>query len=127
MPFVEKPMVSYHLPVRFDRFVVANSKTAGRIVMAKDFDTELGTGGKVYLNVGTNQGVKTGDYFRAVRGYEADRQNEVDSLSSKASTTEDTLSEESGVDGSELPHSHQGRGRSRGGLPRRSVGGSGGS
>ena len=34
--------------------------------------------------------MKVGDYFRAVRGYEADLHNPVDSLSFKASTAEDT-------------------------------------
>jgi hypothetical protein len=44
----------------------------------------------VYLNVGANQGVKPGDYFRAVRSYEADLHDPTDSLSFKASTSEDT-------------------------------------
>ena len=64
----------------------ANHATSGRIVLAKDFDSILGTGAKVYMNVGANQGVKVGDYFRAVRSYEADLQDPVDSLSFKAST-----------------------------------------
>lgn len=121
VPFVEKQTVSFHLPVRFDRFAVANSKTAGRIVMAKDFDTELGTGMKVYLNVGTNQGVKTGDYFRAVRGYEADRHNEVDSLSFKASTTEDTSKNPASMDPNFLTRT-KGVAIHVADLPRRSVG-----
>ncbi len=40
--------------------------------MGKDFDSVLGTGQKVYFNVGSNQGVKVGDYFRAVRSYAGD-------------------------------------------------------
>ena len=59
-------------------------------MLAKDFDLLLGTGSKVYMNVGANQGVKVGDYLRAVRTYEADLQDPVDSLSFKASATEDT-------------------------------------
>lgn len=90
VPFAEKAAVPFHLPIRFDRFAPANSKTSGRIVMAKEFDSELGTGGKVYVNLGANQGVKVGDYFRAVRSYTADLKNPVDSLSFKASYTEDT-------------------------------------
>ncbi len=121
VPFVEKQAVSFHLPVRFDRFAPANSKTAGRIVMAKDFDTELGTGMKVYLNVGSNQGVKTGDYFRAVRNYEADRHNEVDSLSFKASTTEDTQKTPASVDPNFLTRT-KGVSIHVADLPRRSVG-----
>jgi hypothetical protein len=121
VPFVEKQAVSFHLPVRFDRFAPANSKTAGRIVLAKDFDTELGTGMKVYLNVGSNQGVKTGDYFRAVRNYEADRLNEVDSLSFKASTTEDTQKTPASVDPNFLTRT-KGVSIHVADLPRRSVG-----
>lgn len=90
IPFAEKQPVAFHLPVRFDRFAPSNGKVNGRIVMAKDFDYELGTGMKVYMNVGSSQGVKAGDYFRAVRSYSADLENPVDSLSFKASTTEDT-------------------------------------
>jgi len=67
IPFAEKTMVAFHPPLRFDVFLPTGSKVSGRIVMAKDFDAELGTGQKVYINVGSNQGVKVGDYFRAVR------------------------------------------------------------
>lgn len=90
IPFVEKSSIPFHPPIAFDRFVPSGSKLSGRIVMARDFDSELGTGMKVYFNLGTNQGVKVGDYFRAVRGYEADLHNAVDSLSFKASTADDT-------------------------------------
>lgn len=90
IPFAEKQLVNFHSPIRFDRFLPASSKVSGRIVMSKDFDSVLGTGQKVYLNVGSNQGVKIGDYFRAVRSYEADLKDPVDSLSFDASMSEDT-------------------------------------
>jgi hypothetical protein len=90
VPYVEKPMVSFHAPMKFDRFLPSSSKLQARIVMAKDFDGFLGTGAKVYMNVGSNQGVKVGDYFRAVRPYTHDLGNPVDSLSFEASTSEDT-------------------------------------
>jgi hypothetical protein len=88
--YADRPALPHHAPLRFDRFAPPNGKLSGRIVMAKDFDAELGTGMKVYMNLGENQGVKVGDYFRAVRSYEADLHNPVDSLSFKASTAEDT-------------------------------------
>jgi hypothetical protein len=90
MPYAEKPAVAFHMPERFDRFLPNNGKASGRIVLAKDFDLLLGTGSKIYMNVGANQGVKVGDYFRAVRTYEGDLRDPVDSLSFKASTTDDT-------------------------------------
>lgn len=88
--YVERQPISFHAPLKFDRFAPVNGKTSGRIVLAKDFDGELGSGMKVYMNLGTNQGVKVGDYFRAFRSYEADLHDPVDSLSFKASTAEDT-------------------------------------
>ncbi len=90
IPFAEKPPVNFHASIRFDRFLPSSNKVSGRIVMGKDFDSELGTGQKVYINVGSNQGVKIGDYFRAVRSYEADLKDPVDSLSFKAAMAEDS-------------------------------------
>ena len=90
IPYVEKQTIPFHPPLRFDRFIPPTGKTSGRIVLAKDFDSELGNGGKIYMNVGANQGVKVGTYFRAVRNYEADLRDPVDSLSFKASISEDT-------------------------------------
>ncbi len=98
LPFAEKQMVPFHAPLRFDRFLPTGSKVSGRIVMGKDFDSELGTGQKVYFNVGSNQGVKVGDYFRAVRNYEADLRDPVDSLSFKAAVSEDTQKKEPSID-----------------------------
>ncbi len=90
LPFTEKQPVSFHVPGHFDRFAPANSKLSGRIVLGKDFDSELGTGMKLYMNIGGNQGVKVGDYFRVVRSYTATLRDPVDSLSFKAQTSEDT-------------------------------------
>jgi hypothetical protein len=90
IPFAEKQTVNFHAPVKFDRFLPAGNRVSGRIVIGKDFDSQLGTGQKVYLNVGSNQGVKIGDYFRAFRSYEVDLKDPVDSLSFKAALSEDT-------------------------------------
>jgi hypothetical protein len=98
VPFAEKLMVNFHSPIRFDRFLPASNKVSGRIVMGKDFDSQLGTGQKVYMNVGANQGVKVGDFFRAVRTYDADLKDPVDSLSFKAALSEDTQLKTPSVD-----------------------------
>jgi hypothetical protein len=90
IPFVEKTPIAFHAPIHFDRFAPASGKLTGRILLGKDFDGTLGTGAKLYMNVGANQGVKAGDYFRAVRPYTMDLDDPVDSLSFKASTSEDT-------------------------------------
>jgi hypothetical protein len=98
IPFAEKPTVSFHQPLRFDRFLPNGSKVSGRVVMGKDFDANLGTGQKLYFNVGSNQGVKVGDYFRAVRNYSEDLNNPVDSLSFKAAISEDTQKKQPSFD-----------------------------
>lgn len=90
VPFVEREPVTFRVPGHFDRFAPSSGKLTGRIVLAKDFDLVLGTGETVYLNVGSNQGVKVGDYFRVERSYSATLHHPVDSLSFKAQTSEDT-------------------------------------
>jgi len=89
-PFVEKPPVTFHVPGHFDRFAPSEGKLTGRILLGKDFDAVLGSGEKLYMNVGSNQGVKVGDYFRVVRSYTAAIQNPVDSLMFKTQSAEDT-------------------------------------
>jgi hypothetical protein len=90
IPFAEKQVLPFHGPVRFDRFLPASNRVSGRVVMGKDFDSQMGTGHKLYINVGSNQGVKIGDYFRAVRSYDEDLKDPVDSLSFRAALAEDT-------------------------------------
>jgi hypothetical protein len=119
--YAERPAISFHPPVRFDRFAPAGAKTSGRIVMARDFDGMVATGGKVYLNVGSNQGVKPGDYFRAVRLYTADKNDEADTLSFAASEIDDTQKKPVTIDPDFLHHSKGGVVRTSG-LPRRAVG-----
>lgn len=98
IPFAEKQVTNFHSPIKFDRFLPASSKVSGRVVMGKDFDSVMGTGHKLYLNVGSNQGVKIGDYFRAVRSYQADLNDPADSLSFKAAIAEDTQQKTPSVD-----------------------------
>ena len=88
IPFVEKPASAFHAPVKFDRLAPANGQTTGRILMAKDFDSELANGAKVYVNIGATQGLKVGDLLKVVRSYQATSQDPVESLSFKASTVE---------------------------------------
>jgi hypothetical protein len=121
IPYVEKPAITFHPPLRFDRFLPSSGKLTGRIAMAKDFDSEIGPGVKVYMNVGSNQGVKPGDYFRAVRTYEADLHDPVDSLSFKASTSEDSQAKQAVFEPNLLNRTGGPEIRVRD-LPRRAVG-----
>lgn len=90
IPFTDKSAVAFHPPMKFDRFAPANGQVNGRIIMAKDFDSELGNGAKVYLNIGANQGLKVGDYVHAVRSFAATSHDPVESLSFRAPTLEPT-------------------------------------
>lgn len=122
IPFVEKQLVNFHSPIRFDRYLpAAAGKASGRIVMGKDFDAVLGTGQKVYINIGANQGVKIGDYFRAVRSYGADLKDPIDSLSFKAALSEDTQKKQPSVNANWLTRSN-GPNIHVQDLPRRAVG-----
>ncbi len=89
IPFAERQTPTLRAKINFDRFAPPNGKLTGKIVMAKEFDTMAGMGQKVYLNVGANQGVKAGDYFRAVRTYDSYKNDEVDNLSFKATYYDD--------------------------------------
>lgn len=90
VPFVEKTKVNFHPPLRFDRYAPASGQVSGRILLAKDFDSELGTGGKVYINIGANQGLKVGDFLRAERTAGEVVRDPVDSLSFNAPSYEIT-------------------------------------
>jgi hypothetical protein len=90
VPFQEHAPVPYRKVSTLEMFPQNPSKVAARIVMAREFDTEVGTGQKVYLSAGANQGVKAGDYFRIVRGYDLDKLSPVDATSYKAPVADDT-------------------------------------
>ncbi|HVZ15677.1 MAG TPA: hypothetical protein VG897_01060 [Terriglobales bacterium] len=90
VPFKERPPVAYKKSASMERFPAGPGKVSARIVMAQEFDTEVGPGQKVYIDAGSNKGVKVGDYFRAVRSYDPARLSGVDSLSYKAPVGEDT-------------------------------------
>ncbi len=121
VPFVERPSIAFRAPARFDRFAPANGKLSGRIVLGRDFDGFLGTGMKVYMNVGSNQGVKAGDYFRVVRSYTATLGDPVDSLSFNAQTSEDTQMRPPTFEANRFTKT-KGANIHVGDLPRRAVG-----
>ena len=121
VPFAEKQTITFRAPGRYDRMLPATGKLSGRIVLARDFDTVVGTGQKVYMNVGANQGVKVGDYFRGVRSYTADLKDPVDSLSFAASTVEDTQRCPASIEGNFMTKT-KGPNIRVADLPRRAVG-----
>jgi hypothetical protein len=119
--YEEKPAINFHPPMRFDRFALASGQVSGRILLAKDFDSELGTGGKVYLNIGANQGLKVGDFLRAERTASTVMHDAVDSLSYRASSYEMTQNEPPSVNPGMLDRGH-GPVIDTSQMPRRGVG-----
>jgi outer membrane protein OmpA-like peptidoglycan-associated protein len=91
IPSEERPQLALmNSSGEFDPFPMPSGKLQGRIIAARDFDQFLSTGRIAYLNVGSDKGVKPGDYFRVVRTYDAYAKDPVDALSFKATTSEDT-------------------------------------
>lgn len=89
IPFVERAAPPFRV-VTMDRFAPPNGKTVGRIIMAKEFDTLVGSKYVVYLNLGADKGIKVGDYFRATRTYAYSYNDRDGGLSRMASYDEDT-------------------------------------
>jgi len=92
VPFAERPPVPFgKVNVAFQVFGVPQSNTVGHIVQAKDFDYLLGTGKKVYLSIGADKGLKTGDYLRVTRGYDWKKDvTPIDRVSTMATMSEET-------------------------------------
>jgi len=90
VPFKEKQTPPFRRFMPFDPLASPNGMLTGRIVAAKEMDFILATGKKVYLNIGSNQGVKPGDYFRVTRTYDA-------AFSPKTSDSTDEVSYNSNV------------------------------
>jgi hypothetical protein len=67
LPFAERPAPPLKSEDSFDRFAPANGKPMAMIIIGKDFQAQVGREDIVYVNLGTGQGVKIGDYFRIFR------------------------------------------------------------
>jgi hypothetical protein len=67
VPFEERPEPTFKNAGTFDHFAPVSGKPVAMIVQAKDYSQSTGRGASVYVNLGTNKGVKVGDYFRIFR------------------------------------------------------------
>jgi hypothetical protein len=65
--FAERPAPMYKPAETFDKYAPDNGKTKAMIVITKGFGQVAGAEATVYVNLGTAQGVKVGDYFRIYR------------------------------------------------------------
>ncbi|HKV25109.1 MAG TPA: hypothetical protein VJN93_11010 [Candidatus Acidoferrum sp.] len=67
IPFQERPEPTFKDPGPFDHFAPVSGKPVAMIVGSKDYQQSAGQGSTVYVNLGTEKGVKVGDYFRIFR------------------------------------------------------------
>jgi hypothetical protein len=67
LPFQERPDPSYKEPGPFDQFAPVSGKPVAMLVNTKDYQQSIGKGSIVYVNLGTDKGVKVGDYYRVFR------------------------------------------------------------
>jgi len=70
-PFTPRPIPQFH-DVKLDPSAVPSGKKTAMIVSSRDYMALAGPGRIVYVNLGSEQGVRVGDYFRAFR-YEGTR------------------------------------------------------
>jgi hypothetical protein len=89
IPLVEREAPPFR-KVSLERYAPPSGKPQGRILMAKEFDSFLGSKYKAYLSIGADKGLKPGDYLRATRTYSYTYHDPEAGLSRKASEYEDT-------------------------------------
>jgi hypothetical protein len=90
VPLQERQQVSYKAKTQFEQWPAGPPQSQARIVMAQDFNTIVGTGYKVYLNMGAEKGVKPGDYFRVLRSYDPEKMDKVEAFAYQQPVAEDT-------------------------------------
>jgi hypothetical protein len=67
VPYEERPAPPFKDAAAFDHFAPVSGKPVAMLVAGKDYSQVYGKLTAVYVNLGTNQGVKVGDYFRIFR------------------------------------------------------------
>jgi hypothetical protein len=90
VPFMPRPEVKVHQRTSMDRFPAHLGSLQGKIVMARDGDQMISTGRKVFLNIGWQNGVKVGDYFRVSRTFSEDEMDAADRATVSSTVYEDT-------------------------------------
>jgi hypothetical protein len=67
LPMIERPTPPFKPAEKFDKFAPVSGKSVGMLVAGREFTEVFGKNSTVYVNLGTNQGVKLGDYLRVFR------------------------------------------------------------
>jgi hypothetical protein len=71
-PFAARPAPNYKPAAALDIFAPASGKKMGMLVSTRDFGEVAAAGRIVYVNLGSEQGARVGDYYRIFR-YQGDR------------------------------------------------------
>jgi hypothetical protein len=66
-PYQDRPAPPYKDPAPFDHFAPVSGKPVAMVVGGRDYTQSYGKLSPVFVNLGSNQGVKVGDYFRIFR------------------------------------------------------------
>lgn len=88
IPWADRPVPQYRRETAWEFYAPPNGKATGTLLMGREFDVLAAQRGKVYLNIGQNQGLKAGDYLRVTRTYPQLAANQADNLSNKASVVD---------------------------------------
>jgi hypothetical protein len=67
LPFVQRPEPPLKTVATMERFSPADGKALAMVITGQQFMPEVGKNDIIYVNLGTGQGVKVGDYFRIFR------------------------------------------------------------
>lgn len=67
LPYQDRPSPVFKDPATFDIFAPVSGRPVAMVVQSREYSQSAGTGQTVYVNLGNNQGVKVGDYFRVFR------------------------------------------------------------
>jgi hypothetical protein len=67
LPMTERPSPPFKPAEKFDKFAPVSGKSVGMLVAGLTFTQAYGKNSTVYVNLGSNQGVKLGDYLRVFR------------------------------------------------------------
>jgi hypothetical protein len=67
LPYQDRPAPPFKDPGAFDHFAPVSGKPVAMVVAGTDFTQLFGKNQTIYVNLGTRQGVKVGDYFRVFR------------------------------------------------------------
>jgi hypothetical protein len=88
IPWTDRQVPQFRPDTPWDFWAQPNGKATGTLLMGKEYDGMAGQRGKVYVNIGSNQGIKPGDYLRVTRTYAQMQRDPEDNLSNKASEYE---------------------------------------